>query len=70
MRILCEAFRLQFEGRDRRSKRLLVQKAPRRHRAGKMLVPIINDTHFKPSVYLHKLRLLCEEIRHSDRVRH
>jgi len=39
LRILCEAFQIEFEGRDHHCERLLVQQAFSVHRAGKMLVP-------------------------------
>jgi MSHA biogenesis protein MshM len=49
LRILCEAFGLAFEGHDHRCERLLVQEAFKIHRAGKMLVPIIDDAHLMPT---------------------
>src|SRR5579859_5418443 len=45
--------------------RLLVQEALKIHRAGKMLVPIIDDAHLMPTDCLRKLRLLCEDFPHS-----
>lgn len=65
LRILCEAFQIEFEGRDHRCERLLVQEAFKIHRAGKMLVPVIDDAHLMPSDCLRKLRLLCEDFPHS-----
>lgn len=65
LRILCGAFQLEFEGHDHRCERLLVQEAFKIHRAGKMLVPIIDDAHLMPSESLRKLRLLCEDFPHS-----
>jgi type II secretory pathway predicted ATPase ExeA len=53
------------QGRDHRCERLLVQEAFKIHRAGKMLVPIIDDAHLMPSDCLRKLRLLCEDFPHS-----
>ena len=61
LRILCEAFQIEFQGRDRHCERLLVQEAFRVYRAGKMLVPIIDDARLMPSDCLRKLRLLCED---------
>ena len=49
LRILCEAFQIEFEGRDHHCERLLVQHAFSVHRAGKMLVPIIDDAHLMPT---------------------
>ena len=65
LRILCEAFQIEFEGRDHRCDRLLVQVAFKIHRVGKMLVPIIDDAHLMPSDCLRKLPLLCEDFPHS-----
>ena len=65
LRILCQAFQIEFEGHDHRCERLLVQEAFKIHRAGKMLVPIIDDAHLMPTDCLRKLRLLCEDFPHS-----
>lgn len=65
LRILCEAFQIEFEGHDHRCERLLVQEAFRVHRSGKMLVPIIDDAHLMQSDCLRKLRLLCEDFPRS-----
>jgi type II secretory pathway predicted ATPase ExeA len=65
LRILCEAFQLEFNGRDHACERLLVQEAFRVHRAGKMLVPIIDDAHLMQADCLRKLRLLCEDFPRS-----
>src|SRR5213075_813041 len=43
LRILCQAFQIEFEGHDHRCERLLVQEAFRIHRAGQMLVPVIDE---------------------------
>jgi len=61
LRILCQAFQLEFEGHDHRCERSLVQEAFKIHRSGKMLVPIIDDAHLMPSESLRKLRLLFED---------
>lgn len=65
LRILCEAFQLEFEGHDHRCERLLVQEAFRLHRTGKMLVPIIDDAHLMHADCLRKLRLLFEDFPRS-----
>ena len=65
LRILCEAFQIEFEGRDHHCERLLVEQAFSVHRAGKMLVPIIDDAHLMPPESLRKLRLLCEDFPRS-----
>ena len=61
LRILCQAFQIEFEGHDHRCERLLVQEAFRLHRTGKMLIPIIDDAHLMHSECLRKLRLLFED---------
>jgi MSHA biogenesis protein MshM len=61
LRILCEAFQIEFQGRDHHCERLLVQEAFRLHRTSKMLVPIIDDAHLMQSDCLRKLRLLFED---------
>src|SRR6266568_3587889 len=65
LRILCQAFQIEFEGHDHRCERLLVHEAFRIHRAGKLLVPLIDDAHLMPTDCLRKLRLLCEDFPHS-----
>jgi MSHA biogenesis protein MshM len=65
LRILCEAFQIEFEGRDHHCERLLVQEAFRVHRSGKLLVPIIDDAHLMQSDCLRKLRLLFEDFPRS-----
>jgi type II secretory pathway predicted ATPase ExeA len=65
LRILCEAFQIEFQGRDHHCERLLVQEAFRVHRAGKMLVPIIDDAHLMQTDCLRKLRLLFEDFPQS-----
>ena len=61
LRIFCQAFQIEFQGQDHQCERLLVQEAFRVHRAGKMLVPIIDDAHLMPADCLRKLRLLMED---------
>lgn len=65
VRILCEAFQIDFDGRDCRCERALIQEAFRLHRAGKMLVPIIDDAHLISAECLRKLRLLLEDFPRS-----
>jgi type II secretory pathway predicted ATPase ExeA len=65
LRILCEAFQIEFNGRDHHCERLLVQEAFRVHRAGKMLVPIVDDAHLMQPDCLRKLRLLFEDFPRS-----
>jgi len=65
LRILCAAFQIEFNGQDHHCERLLVQEAFRLHRAGKLLVPIIDDAHLMQSDGLRKLRLLFEDFPRS-----
>ena len=65
LRILCQAFQIEFNGQDHHCERLLVQEAFRVHRAGKMLVPIIDDAHLMIPECLRKLRLLFEDFPRS-----
>ena len=65
LRILCEAFQIEFDGHDHQCERRLVTHAFSVHRAGKMLVPIIDDAHLMPADCLRKLRLLCEDFPRS-----
>jgi type II secretory pathway predicted ATPase ExeA len=65
LRILCQAFQIEFNGHDHHCERLLVQEAFRVHRSGKMLVPIIDDAHLMQTESLRKLRLLFEDFPRS-----
>lgn len=65
LRILCEAFQIEFDGRDCKCERLLVQEAFRLHRTGKMIVPVIDDAHLMHAECLRKLRLLFEDFPRS-----
>lgn len=61
LRILCEAFQIDTEGRDFRCERRLIEEAQRVNHAGKMLVPIIDDAHLMGVDSLRRLRLLFED---------
>ncbi len=61
VRILCQAFSIDFNGLDARCERELIQEAFRLHRQGRMVVPIIDDAHLMPAESLRKLRLLFED---------
>jgi type II secretory pathway predicted ATPase ExeA len=62
LRILCGAFDVEYDGlRDCRAERNLIEEAYKRHRAGKLLVPIVDDAHLMPAESLRKLRLLFED---------
>ena len=61
LRILCEAFQVDYDGNDYKCERLLIDEAHRLNRGGKMLAPIIDDAHYMPIECLRKLRLLLED---------
>jgi type II secretory pathway predicted ATPase ExeA len=61
LRILCQAFQIQFDGHDHRCERLLVEEAFKIHRSNKLLVPMIDDAHLMPTECLRRLRLLFED---------
>jgi type II secretory pathway predicted ATPase ExeA len=61
LRILCEAFHVEFVGSDHKCERFLVAE----HRSGKLLMPVIDDAHLMPSECLRKLRLLFEDFPRS-----
>lgn len=65
VRILCQAFSIDFNGLDARCERELIQEVFRLHRQGKMVVPIIDDAHLMPAESLRKLRLLFEDFPRS-----
>ena len=61
LRILCEAFQIETNGRDATCERLLIEAARKVNQEGKMLVPIIDDAHLMEVECLRKLRLLFED---------
>ena len=61
LRILCEAFQIDFDGGNHRCERALINEAYRLNRANKMLAPIIDDAHYMPIECLRKIRLLLED---------
>lgn len=61
LRILCEAFEIDYDGGDHKVERQLIQEAFRLNRANKMLAPVIDDAHYMPIECLRKLRLLFED---------
>lgn len=65
LRILCEAFKVEYEGRDHKCERMLVAESFRLHRSNKLLMPVIDDAHLMPSECLRKLRLLTEDFPRS-----
>ena len=65
VRILCQAFQIAFDGRDCRCESMLIEEAFKMYRKGKMIVPIIDDSHLMPPDSLRKLRLLFEDFPRS-----
>lgn len=61
VRILCEAFAIEFAGGDCKVERQLIDQAFNLHRTGKMLAVLIDDAHLMPMDCLRRLRLLFEE---------
>lgn len=61
LKILCEAFQIDAEGRDVKCEKRLIEEAERLNHLGKMLVPIIDDAHLMDVDSLRRLRLLFED---------
>lgn len=61
VKILCEAFRIEFESSAFQCERKLIAEAFSLNRNGKMLVTIIDDAHLMEMENLRKLRLLLED---------
>ena len=61
LRILCQAFQIDVEGRDFGCEKRLIEEAHRINHAGKMLAPIIDDAHLIDVHDLRRLRLLFED---------
>ena len=61
VKILCEAFRIEFESSAFKCERKLIQEAFSLNRSGKILVTIIDDAHLMEMETLRKLRLLLED---------
>lgn len=61
VRILCEAFQINTDGKSHSCEKRLIEEAHRINNSGKMLVPIIDDAHLMDIDSLRRLRLLCED---------
>lgn len=61
IRILCQAFGIDFDGTDFRCEKRLIEEAFRLNHLHKMIVPIIDDAHLMDIECLRKLRLLFED---------
>jgi len=61
LRILCEAFQIDTQGKSFRCEKRLIEEAQRLNHLGKMLVPILDDAHLIEIDSLRRLRLLFED---------
>lgn len=61
IKILCQAFNIDYEGSDFKCEKRLIEEAFSLNRQGKMLVTIIDDAHLMEMNTLRKLRLLFED---------
>ena len=61
IKILCEAFHIDFEGMPFRCERRLIEDAFNNNRIGKTIITIIDDAHLMDMDTLRKLRLLFED---------
>ena len=61
IKILCEAFKIDFEGTPFRCERRLIEEAFNLNRTGKTVITIIDDAHLMDMDTLRKLRLLFED---------
>lgn len=68
IRILCQAFEIDFEGGDFKVERQLIDQAFTLHRTGKSLAVLIDDAHLMPMDCLRRLRLLFEEFPRNHNV--
>jgi MSHA biogenesis protein MshM len=61
VKILCDAFRIEFESSAFKCERQLIEQAFALNRAGKSLTTILDDAHLMDLANLRKLRLLFED---------
>jgi type II secretory pathway predicted ATPase ExeA len=61
VKILCDAFHIDFEGSSFRCEKRLIEEAFNLNRSGKTLITIIDDAHLMDMDTLRKLRLLFED---------
>ncbi len=61
LRILCEAFQIDTQGKNFKCEKRLIEEAERINHAGKMLAIIIDDAHLLDLDSLRRLRLLLED---------
>ena len=68
IKILCQAFNIDFEGSYFKCEKRLIEEAYNLNRQGKMLVLIIDDAHLMEINTLRRLRLLFEDFPKSHNV--
>lgn len=61
VKILCEAFRIDFEGTSFRCEKRLIEEAYNINRTGNTLITVIDDAHLMDMETMRKLRLLFED---------
>jgi len=61
IKILCEAFKIDYQGSHFKCERRLIQEAYTLNRKGKAIVTIIDDAQYLEMATLRKLRLLFED---------
>jgi len=61
VKILCEAFHIDFEGTPFKCERRLIEEAFTLNRTGNTIITIIDDAHLMDMTTLRKLRLLFED---------
>src|ERR1700678_4078134 len=61
IKILCEAFRIEFDSSAFKCERRLIEQAFSLNRSGKCLTTILDDAHLMDMENLRKLRLLFED---------
>ncbi|MHC4321998.1 MAG: ExeA family protein [Planctomycetota bacterium] len=61
IKILCQAFNIDFEGSPFRCEKRLIEEAVNLNHQGKSLITIIDDSHLMDMTILRKLRLLFED---------
>jgi type II secretory pathway predicted ATPase ExeA len=61
VKILCDAFHIEFDGSPFKCERRLIEEAYNLNRSGRALITIIDDAHLMEMATLRKLRLLFED---------
>lgn len=61
LRILCQAFAVDYTGIDHKCERRLIEEAFRRYKNGQAIAVLIDDAHLMKAETLRKLRLLAAE---------